>query len=80
MKLNKNGQPAITEGIALDATNGGGRFSSRRTMDTGTIVFNTKSQGLRYFEQTKGLTNIEPIPGTPANRRGGIRNHTGESL
>ena len=79
MKLNKNGQPAITEGIALDATNGG-RFGSRRTMDTGTIVFNTKSQELRYFEQTKGLTNIEPFPGSTGSRRGGIRNHTGESL
>jgi hypothetical protein len=52
--LNKNGQPNVSEQVVIDSTN-----SKRRKFDTGTIIFDTKAQQLRYFEQTRGCHYIE---------------------
>jgi hypothetical protein len=53
-KANKNGQPVASEPVVLDSTNG-----KRRKYDTGTVVFESKAQQLRYFEQTQGAKFIE---------------------
>jgi hypothetical protein len=52
--LNKNMQPVKSETVVTESTTG-----KRRKMDTGTIIFDTKAQQLRYFEQTKGCHYIE---------------------
>ena len=53
-KANKNGQPVVADPVVIDSTNG-----KRRKGDTGTIVFESKANQLRYFEQTKGAKFIE---------------------
>lgn len=46
---NKNGQPPKVKPVTTESTVG-----KRRQPDSGTIIFDTKSAQLRYFEQTKG--------------------------
>jgi hypothetical protein len=73
MSINKNGQPKTSEPIVFESTNGSKGFGARRAADTGTMIFNSKSANVRYFEQTQGLQNIEPIPGSKGSRGGGVR-------
>jgi hypothetical protein len=52
-KLNKNGQPVQVEPVVIESTNG------KKLTSSGTIIFESKSQQLRYFEQTNGAKFIE---------------------
>lgn len=51
---NKNGQPPTVKPVTTEST-----FGKRRQSDSGTIIFDTKSAQLRYWEQTKGARPIE---------------------
>ena len=73
MSINKNGQPQTSEPIVFESTNG------KKPLFNTTVIYCSKSATLRYLEQTKGLCNIEPIPGSKGSRRGGIRNIKGDS-
>ena len=67
MSINKNGQPNQNEQIVFESTNG------KKPLFNTTVIYCSKSSALRYLEQTKGLSFIEPIPGSKGSRGGGVR-------